>query len=72
MLLLPRWTSVSNGLLRRPWVLGLCGLPLLINVFSSNSPPDRFLTGLVAGFPVSVFVVVAAEQFFFRPARRFQ
>jgi len=72
VLLLPCLTSISNGLLRRPWILGLCGLPLLINVLSSNSPPDRFLTGLIAGFPVSVFVVIAAEQFFFRPARRFQ
>ncbi len=72
ILLLPHLTTISNGLLRRPWILGLFGLPMLINVFSPNFPLDRFLTGLLAGFPVSVFVVVAVEQFFFRPARRFQ
>lgn len=46
---------------RPRWVL-LFWVPLIINVLVANSPVDRFGTGVLAGFPISVLAWVALEQ----------
>lgn len=61
-LILPGLTGMRDALLQRPRLLLLFSLPMLIDVALPNSALDRFLTGLLTGFPVSIFVLVALQQ----------
>jgi hypothetical protein len=49
-------------LIRSPRLLLLFWIPLLVDVVLPNSHASRFVTGLIASFPVSVFVWLAVEQ----------
>lgn len=63
LLILPGWRRLSGRLLAQPRILLLFALPMFVNVLlPDNTPWGRFATGLLAGFPVSLFVWIALEQ----------
>lgn len=64
LLVLPYLHRVRAFLLARSRVILIFFAPLVIDValFKWNVPMSRFVTGLVAAFPVGLFVWAAAEQ----------
>lgn len=65
LLLLPDLHRLRRLLLEAPRTSLLLAAPMAADVFLwANTPTSRFLTGLVAAFPVSVFVWAAAEQLY--------
>jgi uncharacterized membrane protein len=62
LITIPFLRSLSKFLQRQPRVLLLCFLPLFVDVLVENTPTSRMLTGLLAGFPVALFVWLAVEQ----------
>lgn len=72
---LPYLPRVREYLLAHPRVLLLFFVPLAVDwaLLDLNRPPDRFVTGLIAAYPVALFVWVALEQLYqqhFRPPLR--
>ncbi len=70
LVLLPSWRWLSGRLQEHPRLLILFALPMAVNVLLENTPWGRFGTGLVAGFPFSLFVWMAVEQLYFQSAPR--
>ena len=61
------WPSLGHlgrRLLERPRLLLVPAALLLLNTLMPNSPFDRVITGLLAGFPVALFVWIGFEQLF--------
>lgn len=75
LLVLPYLERLRRFLLARSRVILIFFAPLAIDValFKWNVPTSRFVTGLVAAFPVGLFVWAAAEQLstqYFEPPQR--
>jgi uncharacterized membrane protein len=68
LLVLPYLHRLRERLLERPREILVWFAPMLIDVALRgwNVPPSRFATGLVAAFPVGLFVWAAASQLFRR------
>ncbi len=61
------WPSLGHlgrRLLDRPRLVLVPAALLLLNTLTPNSPFDRVVTGLLAGFPVALFVWIGFEQLF--------
>ncbi len=61
------WPSLGylgRRLLDRPRLVLVPAALLLLNTLTPNSPFDRVVTGLLAGFPVALFVWIGFEQLF--------
>ena len=63
LILFPYWRALALQLWARPRLLLAFFLPMAINVMLDNTAASRFATGFAAGFPVSLFVWTAWEQF---------
>ena len=61
-LLWPWLGHPRRWLLDRPRLLLAPATVLLLNVLTPNSPIDRVSTGLLAGFPVALFLWIGFEQ----------
>lgn len=64
LLALPRLPRLTRWLLQRPARVVLFAVPMLIDVglYTLNTFATRFLTGLVAAFPIALLAWVAVEQ----------
>jgi len=60
----PWLKSWRQRLLARPRLLLVPVALLVVNVVTPNSPLDRVVTGLLAGFPAALFVWIGFEQLF--------
>ena len=58
----PGLGRLGQRLLDRPRLILLPAALLLLNALTPNSPFDRVVTGLLAGFPVALFVWIGFEQ----------
>ena len=56
--------QLGQRLLYRPRLVLIPAALLLLNALTANSPFDRVVTGLLAGFPVALFVWIGFEQLF--------
>ena len=75
LLVLPYLDALRSWLLDHPRRLLLFFVPLVVDValFKWNVPASRFATGLIAAFPIGLFVWAAAEQLYtqyFEPSQR--
>ncbi len=75
LLLLPYLHRLREFILERPRVILLFLAPMAVDamLLGLNTSPSRFVTGLVAAFPLGLFVWAAAEQLYrqrFRPPQR--
>jgi uncharacterized membrane protein len=64
LLLIPHLKALRDGLANRPRLILVFLLPMAIDLFfpDLNSHRSRFITGLLASFPISVFVWWGLEQ----------
>ena len=62
LICMPLLKNVRELLLRRPRSLVLFFLPLGIDLLTDNTATSRLVTGVIASFPIAVFVLAAAEQ----------
>lgn len=63
LVLLPHLSGLARYLLAQPRsVIGFL-IPLAVDLLINNTPASRFSTGMIAAFPVAVFVWLAAEQY---------
>jgi uncharacterized membrane protein len=62
LLFWPWLTGPAEALLSRPRRLGWFLIPLGIDAVLPNTAWSRFGTGVVAGFPAALFVLIAVEQ----------
>ena len=60
----PGLGRLGRLLLDRPRLVLVPTALLLLNTLTQNSPFDRVVTGLLAGFPVALFVWIGFEQLF--------
>ena len=60
----PGLGRLRRWLLDRPRLILVPAALLLLNVLMPNTPFDRVVTGLLAGFPVALFVWIGFEQLF--------
>ena len=59
----PGFPTAAARLLARPRVIVLFAIPLAIDaLLIANTATSRFITGLVASFPVALFALAAAAQ----------
>lgn len=63
LVVLPILPGVSRRLLDQPRLILIFSIPMSLDVLFDNTHATRYFSGLVASFPVSLFVCVAAEQF---------
>ena len=63
LLVLPRLENLRLRLVERPRLVLLFALPMAVDYFLlENTPTTRFVSGLLAAFPMGLFVWLAAEQ----------
>ena len=62
LILLPHLQGFRRHLMRTPRLVLLFFLPLALDLLSENTPWSRFTTGLIAAFPVALFVEEAVNQ----------
>ncbi|MFQ5740515.1 MAG: DUF2085 domain-containing protein [Acidobacteriota bacterium] len=62
LIALPIVPSLTRPLRENPRWLILFVLPMLGDVFAANTVASRFLTGMIAGFPVAFFIMTAFQQ----------
>ena len=64
LLLLPVLGGIRRWLRARPWVVALFVVPMLIDValITVNTPSSRFITGVVASFPVALLVWLGVTE----------
>lgn len=55
-------TPLNRKLVQQPRLILLFMLPMAIDVVSPNTHTTRLVSGLLAGFPVPLFVWIAMEQ----------
>ena len=62
LILVPTIQPLRSWLLARPrWIL-LFAVPMAIDLLSPNTHWSRLITGMVAAFPIPLFVLLAVEQ----------
>jgi uncharacterized membrane protein len=63
LVLFPFLGGLRRLLLARPRLIILFALPLATDLLLENTHASRYLSGLVASFPIALFAWVAIEQF---------
>jgi uncharacterized membrane protein len=63
LVLLPLVPRLYTRLLKRPRLVLLFMIPMILDLLANNTHASRYFSGLIASFPVAIFVWVAAEQF---------
>jgi uncharacterized membrane protein len=60
---LPLMPEVSRRLLDRPRLILFFAIPMALDMLTNNTHATRYFSGLVASFPVPLFVSLAVGQF---------
>jgi len=63
LVLFPLMPRLCKHLLVRPRLILLFTIPMCLDLLTHNTHASRYFSGLIASFPVALFVWVAAEQF---------
>jgi uncharacterized membrane protein len=63
LMVCPLLPGLTEMLLERPRMMLLFTIPMGLDLLVENTHASRYFSGLIASFPIALFIWIAAEQF---------